>query len=441
MDKRTQLVLGVVGIAGVILIIISVIFFFGGGGSEQTPEGGYFGSGGSERDFPVGSGDGSFASSTPVFYGEGDELPQLRRLTNEAVSGATVLSQRVDLLEHQIARFVERRTGHVVEADLTRFSPLKTLSLTTIPRVQNAEWSKTGSTTVIQYLDSQAKTVFTFIASLVAQENGLDEFVSDDTASSTAELDVLTSETNNAPYGYEGDFFPEDTQAFSFSPNSDEVFYLSPTLFGSIGYVYNVEDGTEREVWRHPLRQFNVRWDAPDEVLMVSRPANGMPGYVFIVNVVDGSYEVPLSERLSVTASMSPDGTYVAFAHTTEGFPTFEVLDRTTGTTQRLPEVTLPEKCLWSNMGTSSVLYCGVPRSAPNAQSFPERWYKGQESFNDVLMKLDVATRKSTLIIDPVDAVGQMLDVVDLTRSPDGNYLVFRSKHDDSLWSLSLEEQ
>jgi hypothetical protein len=106
------------------------------------------------------------------------------------------------------------------------------------------------------------------------------------------------------------------------------------------------------------------------------------------------------------------------------------------GLDQTLPFQTLPEKCTFNQEGGETI-YCAVPDSLP-AASYPDAWYQGLLAFSDSFVSYSPSTQAATNLFDP-STLGASVDAIDLSVSPDGHYLFFINRVDESLWALTLQ--
>ena len=105
------------------------------------------------------------------------------------------------------ARFVDRKTGNIFDLSLET-GDTRRVTNTTIPRIQEALFGVNGSAVALRYLASDNETIETFVAPL-----SIDPF-----ASSTELI---------------GTFFQQNIPSLVFSPDTNELFYLTITNTGA----------------------------------------------------------------------------------------------------------------------------------------------------------------------------------------------------------------
>jgi hypothetical protein len=107
-----------------------------------------------------------------------------------------------------------------------------------------------------------------------------------------------------------------------------------------------------------------------------------------------------------------------------------------TGTTTEIPLVFEPHKCVFGVKQTS-VLYCGY-EITQYGSNFPDDWYKGTRSFSDRIWRVDLNTSQATQLVNPVQASGREVDIIDMTLSADEKSLYFRNKNNNTLWQYNV---
>ncbi len=421
---RNKLFIILSGVAVLVIVVVLIlILLMSGGSGGQGGSNDPFGDTSGERPFDIDTDlerPGSGASSTPPVL-HGQALPVLRKLTEEPVSAVTTLSKRDEVGVEPYARYTERATGHVLDANLVRTTQPTTMSIVTIPRIQLATWGGNASTSLVQYFNQDVRTLYTFFGTLRAN---------DQSAANAGEL---------PPYFLNGGFLPEDITTIALNPDGTRVFYIVSTDTGSVGYVESVDGGNRRQVWNSPLRELVATWNAPGYILVATKPSSSAPSWVWEVNPNTGKRDLLLSEVLAVTTLANPTGDRVLYSTLETTLASLRVLMVTTGKVVPLPLVTLPEKCTWSKR-MPHILYCGVPKEIPRKNEFPEGWYQGTITWQDNIWRIDTDAGTTKLLLTVSDLANRTMDIVDPVLAPDEDFLLFRAKEDDSLWSYKLPE-
>ena len=322
----------------------------------------------------------------------------LRQLTTEAVAGFSLIGDKI--------RFVEKATGHVFEIDQTSAKPVR-ISNTTVPKIQEAYFSKSGGAAVFRYAKDKTNAIENVIVKIGT------------TTEVTGRLPIsLTSVTPN--------------------PQKDAFFYLEEGEGGSIGTTLDLAKKQKplqkKTVFNSPAIEWVVSWPTPEKILLATKPSAAATGFAYLLNSKSGELERVLGDRIGLTASLSPDGQRILFGETSGNSLNLGVFDRKSGEDFSLAAQSLPEKCVWSAKNKDFV-YCAVPRTVTTL-SYPDAWYRGEISFSDDLWKFNLDTGEDEIIITSDDD----LDATRLMLSPNEKYLYFQNKRDDTLWILTFPE-
>lgn len=410
-NKRTL----VFFLGGVLLImVLFMIFLFTRGGDSTTAPGGSgdpFGNldQGGNRPVTTTPGDtGSGASATTPVVSEMEKAFLFQISTEPVIGFTTFTSANVTF-----ARFIDRATGHIFETGLQSVSPVM-VSNVTIPRVQQTDWR--GDSILFQYLRDDAGVVRTFFGAL-------------EKSKSTEGLAATI-----------GGFFVDDNSAGSaLRPDGGALFSLVTTGDGATGSIVDKNTRAKNVIFASPLREWRVTWPASSTLALTSKFEPGSTGMLFLVNARTGA-----STRTITAPGLStlthPFLTHILYTHTKEDIRepalTLSVRNQNTGQTTNLSQVTLPEKCVWSQKATST-LYCFIPRTPPTA---PDQlaWYKGTTKLSDNLWKLDVDKGTTALLAIPLVDARTELDATNPMLSLDEKYLLFRNKNDGNLFGYRL---
>lgn len=432
LSNKKTLVMLAGGVLLIIFLVLGGVFLFmkmnSGGSSGTDPSG----SGSVFSPFGQGSGNqiqSSNGSSTPVLPTGTPiivtNVPLLRKLSNSPVS-AVMTGSVVDNdgTLTSFARFMERATAHVYETPLSEVRPPVKISNTTVPRIQEALWSGSGSTVVLRYYDESLENIATYLAKIVTKDKKEVAFHVETGTSTLATL--------------EGGFLEDNIPQLTFSPDGASLFYLIQTNLGARGYIKNLSKQTGRLVFSSPLREIVATWDTSDTILLSTKPSANIPGYVMSLNITTGVVSNVLTEIPGVTARMNPAGNRIIFFSNRDGVPLLNQLNLTTKEVSGLELTTLPEKCVWSKK-EHDVVYCAVPTSIP-AQGYPDTWYRGEVSYSDIVWRLNLETGEQSIVVIPTKLAGEAIDAVQLTLSPEEDFLLFVDRQDGILWSAKLRE-
>jgi hypothetical protein len=323
------------------------------------------------------------------------------------------------------ARFMERATGHVFEIPLALMTPAVKISNTTIPRIQEAFWAPDGRYITVRYYDEKMEHVATYLAKLAF-------------TNTTIENELHLEETVSASTTLQGVFLDTDIPSLAFSPDGTSLFYLIRTTAGARGYIRSLDKKTNKLVFSSPLNELLPTWDSQNTILLTTKPSASALGYTFSINIKTGVVDTALTEVPGVTARTNPTNDRIIFFRTKDGVPLLNMLNLKTKEVSGLQLPTMPEKCVWSKR-EQMILYCAAPAEVPGV-GYPDTWYRGETTYSDVIWKIDIETGAQNIIVIPNEVAGEAIDAVNLTLSPEEDFLLLVDKQDNTLWSVKLRE-
>jgi hypothetical protein len=317
-----------------------------------------------------------------------------------------------------VFRYIERSTGHIYETTERTLSQTR-VSNTTIPRVYEAFFDKTGDKVVLRYVGDDNKTIETFLADIVKpvstatsskQEVGTLEGKFLDPS-----ISHLITTNNELVYSY---IIPGETK-------SSQIF-SQPFVFQAPKLLHKSD-----------LSQVLISKPNNSLLTLTTKADSRVPGFLFFVDIATGVIKTLIDDSFGLTTLTSPDGKTVLFSESSgAGFKT-SVLDVTTREVDYFSLNTLTEKCIWSETN-KNILYCAAPENIPFAK-YPEDWYQGKKSFNDKVWRIDTELESYTEILNPKKETGQDFDIIKPVLTTGDEYLMFINKNNLTLWSFDLK--
>lgn len=318
-----------------------------------------------------------------------------------------------------IARTLQRDSGHVFDIHLTNASSSR-ISNTTIPRIQNSLISPTGSHIVIQYFNADRASIRTFLGEIIENTQNADE-----------------EDEEQSPYRITGSFFPSNITEFDFSPTGERLFYIQETEGGIEGIMSNLDENAQQVIFESKAKEWSVDWVTDSLILLTTSSSGEVEGFSYTLNPATGNVEKIIGDRRGLATLAHPSLDFVLYnTSRSRGNIDLSVLSRIDDTHTQLATKTLSEKCVWSNID-ANIIICAVPRNLPNVM-YPDAWYRGDISFDDVFWRINVNTGSEQLMAAPEDFDSPPVDAIDLQLTDDDRFLIFRNKKDGSLWSLRL---
>lgn len=317
----------------------------------------------------------------------------LSQLTTRPVAGFAFLEGASST---ERLRYAERGTGHIYEIDLTNGTESRVSSKTYLA-VTDAVFSP----------DGQAVTLFS------EGDTGL-----------SAKLEEL-GERNRS----------HDLPARATNPHfvsSTTLHYLLPTEGGAVGYTYDLDEMTTDEIFFIPMSDVHVWW-TDTNTWIHNKPAPRLRGGLYKLD--NGSLTRVGQSGYTLSAVLPRDNgdTYLITAANLDQNGILTSTLATATSNKNLPLTAFPEKCALQ----ASTLWC-ASTALEFSRETQSDWYKGLITFSDNLWTTDVATGRTVLLDNLLDATGREIDVIDLTVDSHSDFLLFKNKRDDTLWLRKL---
>ncbi|MBU3968981.1 hypothetical protein KJ991_02075 [Patescibacteria group bacterium] len=339
-------------------------------------------------------------------------VPRYRKISQKPVSGAVITIIKDDTKGNAI-RYMDRATGHIYEA-WTKSMGQERISNTTIPKVYETLWNKSGDSFIARYLDEETEDIISFYAGLVKKEG-----------SENMKSDI---------YSFDGSFLQKNISDMSVSDGGKSLFYVLKKKDGS-SLIKSAFGTTENvEILNSPLREWLVEWFG-NGYLLKTKPTYKTGGFVYQLNN-GGNVTKLLGDVNGLTALGRADGTAFLYSESTDNL--FSLFSFETGNRKitKINMKTLPDKCVWSKK-SKTLVYCAIPSSVSFGK-YPDDWYQGSVSFDDVLWVIDVNMNLGSIVADPNMYFEPPVDGINLILSEDEDYLIFTNKKDYSLWGINL---
>ena len=192
------------------------------------------------------------------------------------------------------------------------------------------------------------------------------------------------------------------------------------------GYYYDTVTSSSNEVFTVPLRDVAVLWG--ESITIYTTPSGAQNGYVYTLEGENLSYVTQgqkglmgiTANKQSAVVSYISNNTFASY-----------VIENTM--TSELPVLLFAEKCVTVEH-KEEILYCATPREIPSGSLMPDDWYKGTISLQDALWEVDLNSRSAQPFVDMTAESGRDIDVISIGTDPEGKYIWFINKNDDSLW-------
>lgn len=334
----------------------------------------------------------------------------LNQISKDPVAGAVVF----DRGGKTFVRFVERATGNIIETDMDTLTQTR-ISNTTIPKVDQAFWKKDGSAVVLRYLKDDSDSIQNLFVDIKFPKQ---------TATTTPDSSFAKLEATIL-----------DGNIEELTVNNDKLIYV--TKSGSV-MLSDMDGKNPKEVFNTPFKEWVVSLLNNDIVSLTTKASSNVPGFLYFVNTKTKTFNKILGNVLGLTTLSSKDGTNTLYSKNSNSGLLLMLKNNKTGSDTESNPKTIPEKCIWSEK-ESYTLFCATPIDQNFSKTVLDDWYQGKISFVDNFISTNIYTGTVDLLLDPKKASSLDIDAINLSLSPEENYLIFMNKKDLSLWELKLK--
>ncbi len=337
-------------------------------------------------------------TTTPEVTQEAESVTSSRfyQVTQRPIAGAG--------FSENIIQYVEQGTGHIYEVDLT--TKKETLvSVTTIPKTSTAVFSKNNKYVAI-------------------------------TSQSGSEQSTIVGHIQDDPKSggkIDGVKLPDNATEIAFNESGEGIYYLIKNDAGTTGHLYDIVKKKSTELFSIPLRDVHILWGTPSYVY--TTPTGVQTGYVYkiegkgrlsyVTPGIEGLVAIQYEDGIITTSIQNKSGEYTAINR--DG----------TEVSQSLPFI--PEKCT-SNPISDSSMFCAVPIDTSKG-TFPDSWYMGIVSYNDILWNMNIETGEAMSLLIPETEIGTEFDVSLIGTNDSSLMLYLVNKNDNSLWVFDRRVQ
>jgi len=333
--------------------------------------------------------------------------PILRQLSKVPVAGAVLGTKSGEA----IVRYQERSVGNVYEIGAAGDEEIR-LTNTTVSKVYEALWSKSGTALVSRYVREGGETIESF----------------------SAEIKPSATEGDGQLLGT---FLPRGLPDMTVSPAGNSLFYLQEESDGIGGIRSDLAGGNRVKLWGSPMKEWLVSWPSENKILLLSKPSAFADGMLLLLDPIQGGTSILLRGIPGLTALMSPVKTEILYSASPDSTLSLHLFNNANGQPRDLSVTTFPEKCAFAKSGDR--VYCGVPKVIPQG-SYPDSWYQGVIPFTDEVWSITLSSGTTERISDISGKRGSPIDLVRPMVSSDEKFLVFIDKGSETLWSLQMKE-
>lgn len=336
---------------------------------------------------------------------------KLRLITNEPVAGAKFLEDKTGVW----IRYMEKATGHIY--DVATFSnSINKISNTTIPQIYETLFTEKGTSFIARYVESDNETIESTYGKIAT--------ISTSTPQNQASSTKIVS----------GTMLSSNINWLAVSPNGANIFYLQTSANGSTGILAKPNGSAKKQIWDSKIRSVLPQFLGENQILLTTKPNVSTNGYAYLVDAKTGSVKNILGNLPDLSTLANPSGASLLYYTSAGGNLSVYTIAGANNT--EITPTALPEKCVF-DQSNKNIFYCAVPKNPLSFGSL-DNWYLGLISFSDDIWKYDLNKGTSSMIENLKSDAGRDIDATNLQINSASSLLLFQSKSDGSLWSLTI---
>ena len=414
--RRILLILTILGLAG------GAVWYFvlrPRGTPTEQPGGGFkeFFSFGGENDENTGQNQIPLPNEQIIPSATSSSFKQITALP---VAGYTVFSQTktittppstpngkpgVQTIIENIIRYVSRQSGFVYEIK-NETAPLQ-ISNIFIPAIYEAYFADNNTTAILRFIKDGTNTIGTY------------------------SVPIPSENPDGTRTQKEGAFLLDNTLGIAISPDTKEVVKLNVEQTQGVFTIASSLDKNKKEILRTPLKEWSISWPQKGSIYAQTKPAGIVEGFLYKIDTTEKRLRRVIGNVKGLTASVSPNGSFVLYSETTkDGFIT-KIMNTKTGSIKNTNLAILPEKCVWLK---SEDLICAGNTDVP-AGVYPDAWYAGLVSFSDQIFRIYTANNIFDVLYSNNE---ESFDMTSLQADENRGLLFFIDKKTGLLWSFTL---
>ena len=340
----------------------------------------------------------------------------LFRISTEPVAGVVVFNINNKGTSTVIARYIDRATGHIYDADLATLEKTRVTNQT-LPKIYEAYFRPDGNAVLFRSLKEDSDVVENLSLALTPPKA-----VSTGSPQATSTLYTISSTLLRGDIG---------TVAVG---SGNTLFY---TLRDTSSVVSSAFSGTGVKTL---LTSSFTDWrlvTAGNSLIAYTKASASVAGYAYTLNTSSGALTKTVGPFNGLTAVPNSAGDRVLYSYFENNQTKLFFKNLKSGTVSEILPATLAEKCVWSAK-KAGIIFCGTPVDGTLGTE-PDNWYRGLSHFSDYIWHFDTGSEIAQLLAEPEKSLDTKIDLVDPKLSPNEDYLIFINKTDLSLWALKLQ--
>lgn len=237
--------------------------------------------------------------------------------------------------------------------------------------------------------------------------------------------------------------FEPEVKVVTWSPKGDSlIYYYSSSSFyksnpSEKNYLAQIDSNLANKKILFELKVSSdlvISWPSTSTLYLLEKPSGYVRQTVLSFDLKNKTFK-PFFEGYGVILKWGRNGDYGLLFSTEERGtnPSLQLINQQGIVLAKFPYVTLPEKCVFSR--TKPYLYCAFPQSFNNLAVWPDDYYQGRFSQEEVIYRIDLRNYEAQPFFSE-----KFFEITQMELSFDEKELLFYDKLTNTLYALTLKE-
>jgi len=247
-------------------------------------------------------------------------------------------------------------------------------------------------------------------------------------------LDINTREVKNLDLYIKSATWSPDGEALFYYYSDSPLYYQEN--FKESSYLAQLDKNlANRKIIMDfkTASDIELLWPAVNTIYLTQKPSGLVETTVLTFDVKNKIF-IPFVSGYGLVLKWDDKGQYgLLFTTPADGSkPKLQLINKDGYVLSDFPAATLPEKCVFAH--SKPLLYCSIFVNPVFSGVWPDAYYMGAASFNEMIYEINLETMEAKPLNDNV------FEVSDIKISNDDRFLFFFDEKNQTLFSLSLPE-
>jgi hypothetical protein len=246
-------------------------------------------------------------------------------------------------------------------------------------------------------------------------------------------LDIQTKELKNLDLNIKSATWSPDGQNIIFYYSDSSIYYQENTTEHQ--YLGQIDKNLAKKKTLINFRaasDIQLSWPTSTAVFITQKPSGYVSQTALLFNPTSKIFK-PFVDGSGLILNWNNSGTYGLLFTTSDGgiAPTLKLINKDALVLGSFPQLTLPEKCVFSHK--TVILYCAIPSEFSSTAVWPDDYYQNAFNEEEAIYQINPESLEAQPLIS--DAI---FEVSGIDLNQDESLLIFYDKISGKLYGLGL---